>query len=392
MKFKTLLFIVLLFLPVYAEAGENREIERTIENLDKTKNLISELNKNLELCTAQCAIKDDLKKFQAELKKDLNNIKLKELSAKNNYISTQLKQLFKDISTQVNSIASNPETIKALKEFSIGWDEMKVNQSARLQKLYISENPYRIGQKEKYDGASNNQSNYTYNDTHLKYHPLFRDFILANKYYDFLLIDLDGNIIYSVFKELDFATNIFGNKLSSPLLQEGINELKNNYPAKKSILIDIHPYPASSNAPMGYFAVPLEQENKLIGFLAVGLPIDKIDRLLQPNDDYNHNEYIYALGEKDRELKAGHKYLINKSMYPEFSIIADQKSLMNSDFGERIWPNQEGKPSLISYRNFRFDNINWYIMIQLSEEDFNQEICKYDSLSNLLEFCTASTD
>jgi methyl-accepting chemotaxis protein len=42
---------------------------------------------------------------------------------------------------------------------------------------------------------------------HATYHPWFRDLQQTNGYYDVFLFDTDGNLVYSVFKELDYATN-----------------------------------------------------------------------------------------------------------------------------------------------------------------------------------------
>lgn len=41
-----------------------------------------------------------------------------------------------------------------------------------------------------------------------KYHPYFRGLMEQHEYYDVFLIDVAGNVIYSVFTESDFATNL----------------------------------------------------------------------------------------------------------------------------------------------------------------------------------------
>ena len=40
-----------------------------------------------------------------------------------------------------------------------------------------------------------------------KYHPWFHKLQQDEGYYDVFLFDTEGNLIYSVFKELDYATN-----------------------------------------------------------------------------------------------------------------------------------------------------------------------------------------
>eukprot|EP00439_Symbiodinium_sp_Y106_P035806 s3683_g4.t1 len=43
------------------------------------------------------------------------------------------------------------------------------------------------------------------------YHPIYRDILYARNYYDIFFFDLRGNLIYSVYKELDYATNFLAN-------------------------------------------------------------------------------------------------------------------------------------------------------------------------------------
>ena len=46
-----------------------------------------------------------------------------------------------------------------------------------------------------------------YHVYHKKWHPVYRKAMLARNYYDVFMFDLKGNMVYSVFKERDYATN-----------------------------------------------------------------------------------------------------------------------------------------------------------------------------------------
>ena len=78
--------------------------------------------------------------------------------------------------------------------------------SAILQNRYISSNPNPLGSKDKLMSA-NDGSEWT--KVHEKYHPVFRSFLQQFGYYDIFLVDIDsGTVVYTVFKELDFATSL----------------------------------------------------------------------------------------------------------------------------------------------------------------------------------------
>jgi methyl-accepting chemotaxis protein len=73
-----------------------------------------------------------------------------------------------------------------------------------LQKLYITDNPNPIGKKEFLDFANDSSS---FSHLHKKYHPWLRSFLKERDYYDIFLIDMEGDVLYTVFKEPDFGSN-----------------------------------------------------------------------------------------------------------------------------------------------------------------------------------------
>ncbi len=78
--------------------------------------------------------------------------------------------------------------------------------SIALQHAFISANPNPLGSKHLLD-SPDDESNYS--RLHRKIHPIIRNFLEKFGYYDIFLIDSEtGDIVYSVFKELDFSTSL----------------------------------------------------------------------------------------------------------------------------------------------------------------------------------------
>ena len=75
-----------------------------------------------------------------------------------------------------------------------------------LQHAYIAANPHPLGSKETLDAGSEG----TYYDAlHADVHPVVRSYLNEFGYYDIFLVDSDtGNIVYSVYKELDYGTSL----------------------------------------------------------------------------------------------------------------------------------------------------------------------------------------
>lgn len=79
-------------------------------------------------------------------------------------------------------------------------------QSVTLQNAFISSNPNPLGSKFLLDDSNlvSEYSNY-----HKIYHPLIREYLETFSLYDVFIVDIEtGNVVYTVFKELDFSTNL----------------------------------------------------------------------------------------------------------------------------------------------------------------------------------------
>ncbi|MEZ4662135.1 MAG: hypothetical protein R2911_31685 [Caldilineaceae bacterium] len=76
-------------------------------------------------------------------------------------------------------------------------------------------------------------------------------------YYDIFLIDIrSGNIIYSVFKEVDFATSLADGPYSESGLGILFKRLQEAPERDKPIIVDFRPYEPSYGAPRPLWASP----------------------------------------------------------------------------------------------------------------------------------------
>ena len=79
--------------------------------------------------------------------------------------------------------------------------------SIYLQYEYIVRNPNSRGRKQLLTQVPNDQSRY--GRLHAEYHPIIRDYQQKFDYHDIFLVDVEtGDIVYSVFKEIDFTTSL----------------------------------------------------------------------------------------------------------------------------------------------------------------------------------------
>ena len=157
--------------------------------------------------------------------------------------------------------------------------------SRYLQYQYIANNPNDLGQKQKLDDAGDETQ---YSTFHKRYHPTFKQVIKEFGYYDLFLIDNDGNVVYSVEKESDFASNL----RIGPYAR---SELANVYKAAQKqnsgyvAMSDFSFYEPSYGAPAAFMATPIYQGTTLTGVLAIQVPVDQINDVMTSGGNWQRD-------------------------------------------------------------------------------------------------------
>ncbi|GAX59511.1 adenylate cyclase, family 3 protein [Candidatus Scalindua japonica] len=153
-----------------------------------------------------------------------------------------------------------------------------------LQYHYIANNLNPTGSKDNLEIASDGSQ---YSKVHSKYHPVIRDYQKRFGYYDIFLIDEQtGHIVYSVFKEADFATNLLTGPYQETNLAGVFKEVR--YATDKEFvkLVDFDFFDPSYADPASFIASPIFDGERRIGVLVFQLPINKINRVMTGNGNW----------------------------------------------------------------------------------------------------------
>jgi methyl-accepting chemotaxis protein len=211
----------------------------------------------------------------------------------------EITNYLQSIGDDVQLLASNEMTLNALQDFSRAWFTIGLEGDPKqiLQRLYINDNPNKIGEKHKLDAADDGSE---YSALHLKYHPWFRAFLEKRGYYDIFLFDPDGNLVYTVFKELDYASNLSNGEYKDSGLGDafryGLAIAKDS--TKPVKLIDYAPYAPSHGVPASFISYPIMKNGRLMGVLAFQMPVDKINNIMNATKQLsNSSTSSYLMGD-----------------------------------------------------------------------------------------------
>lgn len=188
-----------------------------------------------------------------------------------------------------------------------------------LQSKYISSNKYPLGQKNNLMASDDGSE---YSRLHGLYHPHLNDFLQKFSLYDLFLLDhRTGRVIYSVFKELDYATLLTNGAYSNSGLGRVFKKAANSQ--KSEVLFDdFKPYLPSYNDPASFIATPIFDGSKKIGVLVFQMPIDRINMIMSDNHRWQllglgQTGESYLVGDDFKVRTVNRKLIENKTVFLE---------------------------------------------------------------------------
>ncbi|MEJ2045768.1 MAG: methyl-accepting chemotaxis protein [Reinekea sp.] len=188
--------------------------------------------------------------------------------------------------------------------------------SIALQYQFIQANPNPLGSKDLLEAPGDNSE---YSQLHRKFHPHIRDFLVKFGYYDIFLVDIEsGDIVYSVFKELDYSTSL----KNGPYANSGIAkvfQMANQGLSETVALTDFEPYFPSYEDPAAFIASPIFDNGKKTGILIFQMPIEKINTIMTHDGHWKQS----GLGD------SGETYLVG----PDFKMRSTSRFLIEDKEG-----------------------------------------------------------
>ncbi|MEL0110171.1 MAG: methyl-accepting chemotaxis protein [Rickettsiales bacterium] len=275
-----------------------------------------------------------------------------------------LELYLESISQDLSILAQNPSTLTALQEFKDAWWVLRGEASATLQKAYIDDNPNPTGEKHKLDAAPGDEA---YHRVHRRHHPWIRHLLEERGYYDIFLFAPNGDLVYTVFKELDYATNLETGKWKDTDLGNAFRAARDNPTAGFKAFFDFKPYAPSHDAPASFISTPiLGDGGKLHGVLVFQMPIDQINAVMQIADGMGETgETIIVGGDK---LMRSDSRLSKESTILKKSVagVSVEKAL-SGEHGVEWAEDYRGVPILSAYQPMEFLGTRWAILANVEE-------------------------
>jgi methyl-accepting chemotaxis protein len=263
--------------------------------------------------------------------------------------------------------------------------------SRLLQDIYISSNPNPLGSKDRLRYAGNGTA---YDNTHRDYHGTFQQYLAQHGYYDLFLIDMAGYVVYSVFKEVDFATSLARGPYRNSNLAEAFRLAKGSA-GGQARTVDYAPYAPSYLAQAGFMAAPVVVNGQTIGVVALQISEDRLNSVTSGNGSWQglgRTGDIFVLNQegfmrtvpRSYDDKEGYIAFARNFGYTDEQILRLQNlspvgisqvqsvaanAAINGETSIIHFENDLGMHAIGAVRPLRIDDLNWALVLEMSEDE-----------------------
>ncbi len=258
-------------------------------------------------------------------------------------------------------LSVNPTVRSAINEFADAWRSLPGDPTKYLQDQYIRRNPHPTGSKELLDSANDGTQ---YSSAHRTYHPYLRSFLRNRGFYDLFLFDLNGNLVYSVFKEMDYATNFKSGPWADSDLGEAFRAAKASKEPDQEFFFDMKPYGPSKGAPASFISKKVyDHRGAPIGVLAIQVPTDRLNDLLDNTLGLGETGDVYVVG-ADLLMRSGSRFNDVSSVLKKRIDTPQANAAVDGDTGVMVSQNADGAAVVAAYKSVEILGVHWAIIAE----------------------------
>ena len=348
---------------------------------------------------------------------------------------TELKRSFGQFTQTVVAQTRNDSVIGATKAFESGWDDLQsrpvsdadhtkvdawyrdsfvpqldkaVGGTANPDQFAPTEDPQAYLQARytapftDYDKAIEQEDagdDSAWSKAHAEYQSYFQQAVEAAGYEDLLLMNTDGDVVYSAYSGPDLGTNLDSGPYRDSNLAAGYKEALQLTSSDGFVVTDFARYTPSLGAPTLWVMSPVGEDGKIIGVMAVQVPVDLINQVMTGNQEWQDDGLgdtgeSYIVGD-DHLMRSVSRQLVQHPKQYQQDVVAagtapstakrqaDDKSsvllqsvnspavtrALQGKSGTVIGTDYRGKEVLSAYAPLEVDGLRWVVVAQMDTSE-----------------------
>lgn len=322
-----------------------------IENyLQKINDQVLTLSENRMTIDAVKQFKEGFNNLASDLKLTADQIKQYENTVNSYYV----EEFAKEFRAQRNE------------SIAVGGLKPATDNAIVAQYLYVANNKHPLGSKSELDKADDASR---YSKAHELYHGVYRSYLQKFEYYDIFLVDHNtGDIVYSVFKEVDFATNLYKGAYKDSNLSRVVQMAADARSADDVMVIDFKMYLPSYNAVASFIASPIFDGQQQVGVLVFQMPVGRINDLMHVKEGLGDSGEVYLIG-SDLTMRTQSRFSEENTILAQRIETTAAKAAISGYEGAQISKDYRGVQVLSAYAPLEIPGLEWAILAEVSEEE-----------------------
>lgn len=201
-----------------------------------------------------------------------------------------------------------------------------------------------------------------YEQAEAEYHDYFQHYIDTYGYYDLFFINMDGEIIYTVAKEDDFATNLLTGAYKDTNLAEAF---RTSIQTKRTSLQDYLMY-APSNEPAAFLASPIMKDGKPVGVIALQISDERINHIMTERSGLGETGEVYIVA-NDYFMRSDSRFITEKTIGTKEIQTESVVSALNNETGVKTIPNYRDVTVYSAYTPLQISDLSWVLLSEVEE-------------------------
>ncbi|MEM9354175.1 MAG: methyl-accepting chemotaxis protein [Planctomycetota bacterium] len=246
--------------------------------------------------------------------------------------------------------------------------------SLALQDAYIGSNEHPLGSKHLLDSDGSGSD---YDLLHQTIHPVVRSYLEKFGYYDiFLVDDQTGDIVYSVFKELDYTTSLIDGPYAKTNFGRAFREANQLTDPNDFVLVDFEQYTPSYEAPASFIASPIFDGDEKLGVAIFQMPVDRILAAMSLREGLGSTGETILVGPEGLMRSDSHKDPELHGLVASFRNPADGKvesplvqQALAGESGIEIAGDYAGQEALTAYGPVDLLGLRWALLAKIDTDE-----------------------
>jgi methyl-accepting chemotaxis protein len=294
---------------------------------------------------------------------DLTDAAQDKLQAVRDARSTVIEDYLTTVRQDLLLLAATPSAVKAVTALSQG---ARALSAGDLRRLYVTENPKPAGQKDTLLSANDGSP---YSAAHSEWHPWLHELQAARGYGDLLIINPQGEIVYSVFKRDDFAANVVSGPLKNSSLADVFKAAAQDPRIGAISFADFTAYQGNNGAAVSFLASPvLDDFGRLVGVMAIQLPVTRINAVMQESVGMGETGETYLLG-ADKLMRSDSRLMDGSDILRTRIDDSAAQAALAGQKGVAPDQDRDGNPTLAAYGSFRFMETPFAVIAEVRRDE-----------------------